>query len=895
MRTTRTHPSPAPNRRRPRSVRLHASLVLLIRLALTLGAAALLAACSGQEDLFQDLQETVEESEDEEGSGESEEESDGGDGTGEDAVPAAPTNLSAAATAPDTVELSWTDNADNETGFEIQRKPQVQESFNTVTTTETDTTKYEDSGLTAETTYDYRLRAVNDAGSSDWTAEATTTTPSTDAPATPSVDGISEGTYAEAQTFTLSGIEEGATAGYSIDGGTTWNEYAGEVTIDQEGAYNITARQTDDDGTLSPSSSPISVLIFIPPSGLSATAQHDNLIELTWTDESEIEDDYEIERSPNGSDSWTPITTERMGPTIRQDIGLDSDTQYFYRVRGLTSSGTPSAWSNSASAQTPQLSAPTNLQVQSVSESEIDLSWSDNSWGESTFQIERNGAIIGEAQIDAQSYSDTELNPDTTYSYRVRAADAGGASPWTASETATTDPPPQEPPAAPSGLGATPDSGSQITLSWTDNSENESGFEVQRKTGSDGTFTGIATPGPDSTGYLDSGLDSETTYVYRVRAVNSAGASAWSSEAFTTTLDVTPPPAPDIVGLTDGATYTEDVSFTLSNLESGASVEYSTDGGTNWSAYSGSVTLSDHGSYQVTARQTDEAGNTSSDAATVTVNIDKRPAAPNALDATAASSSAVDLSWSDNSDNETGFEIERKPSGGTFSSVATTSADAVSAQDADGLNPSTSYVYRIRAVNENGASDWSAEASATTDPVFHVTYDGNGASSGQVPTDDTGYEESDTVQVSGNTGGLAKIDHTFAGWNTQSDGTGSSYSGGDTFSMPAADVTLYAVWNPDYTITIDFQNPDDPSITFDWSGDDVTQGTTVEVTASTGFAGYTWYLNGSSGHAALSASGSSVTIDTSGLAFGTHTVSLVVDEGYSAEFSFDVVNETSGN
>ncbi len=51
-----------------------------------------------------------------------------------------------------------------------------------------------------------------------------------------------------------------------------------------------------------------------------------------------------------------------------------------------------------------------------------------------------------------------------------------------------------------------------------------------------------------------------------------------------------------------------------------------------------------------------------------------------------------------------------------------------------------------------------------------------------------------TVTVLGNTGGLAKAGHHFAGWNTAADGSGTAYAAGATFGMGTADVTLYAQW-----------------------------------------------------------------------------------------------------
>jgi uncharacterized repeat protein (TIGR02543 family) len=85
-----------------------------------------------------------------------------------------------------------------------------------------------------------------------------------------------------------------------------------------------------------------------------------------------------------------------------------------------------------------------------------------------------------------------------------------------------------------------------------------------------------------------------------------------------------------------------------------------------------------------------------------------------------------------------------------------------------------------------------------------VTYNGNGADTGSVPVDSTRYSASAAVTVAGNTGSLTKAGYTFAGWNTKNDGTGTTYTQGETFHLTAS-ITLYALWTalPTYTVTYD--------------------------------------------------------------------------------------------
>jgi uncharacterized repeat protein (TIGR02543 family) len=79
---------------------------------------------------------------------------------------------------------------------------------------------------------------------------------------------------------------------------------------------------------------------------------------------------------------------------------------------------------------------------------------------------------------------------------------------------------------------------------------------------------------------------------------------------------------------------------------------------------------------------------------------------------------------------------------------------------------------------------------------YNVTYDGNGNTSGSVPTDANTYANGASVTVSGNTGSLVKTGYTLSSWNTAANGSGTSYatSGSATFNMASSNVTLYAIW-----------------------------------------------------------------------------------------------------
>ncbi len=92
-------------------------------------------------------------------------------------------------------------------------------------------------------------------------------------------------------------------------------------------------------------------------------------------------------------------------------------------------------------------------------------------------------------------------------------------------------------PAAPSNLVATAASASQINLTWTDNSTNETGFKIERCLALNCTnFAQIATIGANVRTYSDTGLLRGRRYRYLVRAYNAVGNSAYSNIGEVTTL-----------------------------------------------------------------------------------------------------------------------------------------------------------------------------------------------------------------------------------------------------------------------------------------------------------------------------------------------------------------------
>ena len=175
------------------------------------------------------------------------------------------------------------------------------------------------------------------------------------------------------------------------------------------------------------------------PSGLTATVAGANQINLAWTDNATNEDVFLIERSTNDV-TFAQIALVSANDTSYSDIGLSTNSTYYYRVRAHNLAG-DSDYSNTASPAPPV--APGNLTATTIGAFQINLAWVDNSTDESSFLIERstNNVVftqIASVSANVTNYSDIGLSTNTTYYYRVRAHNLAGDSDYSNTANATT-------------------------------------------------------------------------------------------------------------------------------------------------------------------------------------------------------------------------------------------------------------------------------------------------------------------------------------------------------------------------------------------------------------------------------------------------------------------------
>ncbi|MFN7826569.1 MAG: fibronectin type III domain-containing protein, partial [Acidobacteriota bacterium] len=579
--------------------------------------------------------------------------------------PNAPSNLALTPVSGTQINLSWTDNSDNETGFRIQRRQiptaGAPGSWLTIATVNANVRSFQNTNLIPGRTYAYRVIAFNNDGDAT-SNEASAVTPQT-VPAAPSeltATAIS-GFQINLSWTDNSGTENGFRILRKASLSAPYVQLA-EVLADVKAYqdtgltpntryyYQVVAFNDVGVSTASNEASATTPVTPNAPGSLVATTISSTQINLSWSDNSTNETGFKIQRKTGTTGIWVEIGTVAANVRAFQNTGLTPGQTYVYRVLSFTSTS-DSAPSNEASATTPVgvPIAPGNLQAITISFSQINLSWSDNSGNETGFIIRRKAgsagtyADIATLASNVTSYQDTGLAASVTYYYVVVASNSNGNSAPSNEAFATTSAGGSQVPTAPSNLVATAVSSTQINLTWNDNSGNETGFRIRRRTGLDGAWSDIATTGLDTTSYADTGLTSGTTYYYSVRATNAVGDSALSNEAnATTSTGSTTPLAP-----------------------------------------------------------------------------------PSNLQVTAMTVSSTRLTWTDTSSAETGFRIQRRlGTAGVWGDVATVGANATSYEDT-GLLSNSSYTYRVFAFNAGGSSDPSNEHSIII-PTFNFDVLSNG-------------------------------------------------------------------------------------------------------------------------------------------------------------------------
>ncbi|GAB3762217.1 fibronectin type III domain-containing protein [Spirosoma pomorum] len=653
-----------------------------------------------------------------------------------DAPPAAPARLTASATSFSQINLNWADLSANETGFQLERSTDGT-SFSKVADIAANATSYSDPNLSPNTRYYYRIRSANAAGNSDYSNVADATTPVGPPAAPQGLSAVATSTTQINLTWTGVATATNILIERSPNGTDSWNQISsvtGSATtyadqgLSPNTRYYYRIRATNGTGTGPYSSVANAITPDAPPAAparLTANATSFSQINLSWADLAGNESGFQVERSPNGTDSWTKIADVAANTTSYNDQNLSPQTRYYYRIRAVNAAGN-SDYSNVADATTPvgPPAAPQSLSAVATSTTQINLSWNVIATATNVL-IERSlTGTDGWNQLasvagDATTYADQGLSQNTRYYYRIRAVNASGNGPYSTVASAVT---PDAPPTAPARLTAAAISFSQINLSWADLSANESGFQLERSlNGTDG-WNKIADVTANVTTYTDQNLNPRTRYYYRIRAINAAGNSGYSNVADATTPDA-PPAAPTRLTATATSNTQVNLSWTDgSDNETGFELERSTDG-VGWTQVANlpanattyqNTGLTPNVRYAYRVRAINAVGQSAYSNVAEASTPDVPPVAPARLTATATSPTQVTLAWADLSTNESSFELERGSSAtGTFTKLADVPANATTYTDQN-LADNTAYCYRIRAKNAAGLSAYTDVVCVTT-------------------------------------------------------------------------------------------------------------------------------------------------------------------------------------
>jgi len=436
------------------------------------------------------------------------------------AVPSAPTGLTATARATNQIDLTW-NSASGATSYYIYRSTSYYGDYSYIGSQTY--LGYIDASLSSNTTYYYKVRAVNSDGSSDYSSVAYATTQSSSSNLTatasgynqiyltwPSISGTSyyilsrstsySGSYSTvtvtpSTSYTDTGLSSGTTYYYKVE------------AINSSGSYIYYSNITNATANSSSSSG-----------NLTATSSGSNQIYLSWPTISGTTY-YILSRSTSYSGSYSTVTiTPSTGYT---DTGLSTGTTYYYKVEAINSSGSYIYTSNIANA-TAGSSSTSDLTATNNGSGQIYLSWPSIS-GTSYYILSRSTSYSGTystvAATSSTSYTDTGLSTGTTYYYKVEGINSSGSTIYYSSIVSANT-------SSSSDLTATATGSSQINLSWPAIS-GTSYYIVTRSTSYSGTYSTITTT--SSTAYNDTGLSAGVTYYYKIQAVNSSGSTIYYS------------------------------------------------------------------------------------------------------------------------------------------------------------------------------------------------------------------------------------------------------------------------------------------------------------------------------------------------------------------------------
>lgn len=470
-------------------------------------------------------------------------------------LPSAPSSLVPLLTEKVLIKIGWVDNSVNEVGFIIERSDVTSDNFRQVAIVNPNVKEFTNSSLVPNTTYYFRVKAVNEDGQSDFSNVLSVTTLELQLPADPSE--LTAGNVTENSCLLSWKDNSNNELGFQIyrslsetsdfqiirTNGSNQNTYL-SGNLEQGATYFYKVRAYNDDG-VSEFSNTIQIRIPYPPESPADLILKDKSItsvSFEWTDNSGNEEGFYLERSLGTSVLFISIDTLEANTTEFTDNDLTSNTSYYFRLAAFNNDGV-SDYSDTLYVHTPEdtvLLVPEDFRTDLVRYNKVTLSWSLNKNNIQGFEIERTTdtseyILVARTGI-VTSYSDTTVEEGVDYNYRIRSFNDGYYSSYSLAVSASV--PYFVLPEPPELLSPVSIESNAIEIKWVDKSTDESGFIIKRALYPEADYKELYTTESDDTIFLDRTVTPNTTYYYMVNAVNENGRSKNSNQLRVSSLSL---------------------------------------------------------------------------------------------------------------------------------------------------------------------------------------------------------------------------------------------------------------------------------------------------------------------------------------------------------------------
>jgi hypothetical protein len=505
---------------------------------------------------------------------------------------AKPTNLAAPTVESNSVQLTWTDAASNETSYTVQRKVGSGSWSNLATGLPANTTSYTDSTVSPNTTYSYQVIAVSSTlGPSPASSAVTVTTPANTNQHTlnPTADAYVRGGDYASQNF--GSASEVLAKLITSSNKTNHREIFFKFDTSQQSAAVTSAvlrvygrRHTLVGGDPNPLNFEIR--------SVSTTSWTESGI--TYNNRPSVGNVLGTIGLSSTNNQWYEIDVTSYVQAQRAAgnnvisvavVGTYAGSDAAFYIFSKENANKPELVVQTQVASNPP-AAPSSLALDGLvmptgpSVARIPLRWTDNATNEASYHVERKLSsgtqwqpISGTLPAGTTTFADTNAATDETYDYRVYAVNADGSSGYATLSSIST------PPSAPSDLtgvaGVT-----SIDLAWNDLAETETAYRVEYRRTNDPTdpsYHSVVSAqdlGADASSYTLQGLLEGTQYDLRVRAINSVN-DGWPAGPIQPWTKLA---TPTNVTLTNLSSTSMRVAWTdNSTKETSYVVEYSTD------------------------------------------------------------------------------------------------------------------------------------------------------------------------------------------------------------------------------------------------------------------------------------------------------------------------------